>query len=63
MVKLINGILTDAVQRGASDIHFECYEKDIRVRYRIDGVLHGDHAAAHQDEGGAHLALQDPART
>src|SRR5687768_742898 len=39
VVKLINGILTDAVQRGASDIHFECYEKDIRVRYRVDGVL------------------------
>src|SRR3954454_6255498 len=39
VVKLINGILTDAVHRGASDIHFECYEKDIRVRYRIDGVL------------------------
>ena len=27
------------MQRGARDIHFECYEKDIRVRYRIDGVL------------------------
>jgi type IV pilus assembly protein PilB len=39
VVKLINGILSDAVNRGASDIHFECYEKDIRVRYRIDGVL------------------------
>jgi len=39
VVKLINGILTDAVHRGASDIHFECYEKEIRVRYRIDGVL------------------------
>jgi len=39
VVKLINGILTDAVHRGASDIHLECYEKDIRVRYRIDGVL------------------------
>jgi type IV pilus assembly protein PilB len=39
VVKLINGILTDAVNKGASDIHFECYEKDIRVRYRIDGVL------------------------
>ncbi|HEX8211767.1 MAG TPA: type IV-A pilus assembly ATPase PilB [Longimicrobium sp.] len=39
VVKLINGILTDAVQKGASDIHFECYEKDIRVRYRVDGVL------------------------
>ena len=39
VVRLINGILTDAVRRGASDIHFECYEKDVRVRYRIDGVL------------------------
>ena len=39
VVKLINGVLTDAVHRGASDIHFECYEKDVRVRYRIDGVL------------------------
>ncbi len=39
VVKLINGILNDAVTRGASDIHFECYEKDIRVRYRVDGVL------------------------
>ncbi len=39
VVKLINGILTDAVRRGASDIHFECYEADMRVRYRIDGAL------------------------
>jgi type IV pilus assembly protein PilB len=39
VVKLINGIMTDAVTRGASDIHFECYEKEVRVRYRIDGVL------------------------
>jgi len=39
VVKLINGILNDAVTRGASDVHFECYEKDIRVRYRVDGVL------------------------
>ena len=39
VVKLINGILTDAVKRGASDIHFECFEADMRVRYRIDGAL------------------------
>jgi type IV pilus assembly protein PilB len=39
VVKLLNGILTDAVKRGASDIHFECFEHDIRVRYRIDGAL------------------------
>jgi type IV pilus assembly protein PilB len=39
VVKLINGILTDAVRRGASDIHFECFENELRVRYRIDGAL------------------------
>jgi type IV pilus assembly protein PilB len=39
VVKLINGILTDAVVRGASDIHIEPYEKELRVRYRIDGAL------------------------
>ncbi|HSM35644.1 MAG TPA: type IV-A pilus assembly ATPase PilB [Longimicrobiales bacterium] len=39
VVKLINGILTDAVLKGVSDIHIEPYEKEIRVRYRIDGAL------------------------
>ena len=39
VVKLINGILTDAVRRGASDIHIEPFEKELRVRYRIDGSL------------------------
>jgi type IV pilus assembly protein PilB len=39
VVKLINGILTDAVKRGASDIHIEPFEHEIRVRYRIDGSL------------------------
>ena len=39
VVKLINGIMTDAVKRGASDIHIEPFEKEIRVRYRIDGSL------------------------
>jgi type IV pilus assembly protein PilB len=39
VVKLINAILTDAVKRGASDVHFECFEHEIRVRYRIDGAL------------------------
>ena len=40
VVKLLNAILTDAVKKGASDIHFECFEHDIRVRYRVDGALH-----------------------
>jgi type IV pilus assembly protein PilB len=39
VVKLINGLLTDAVKRGASDIHLEPFEHEIRVRYRIDGSL------------------------
>lgn len=39
VVKLINAILTDAVKRGASDIHFECFEHELRVRYRVDGAL------------------------
>ncbi len=39
VVKLVNLILLDAIKRGASDIHIEPYEKVLRVRYRIDGVL------------------------
>lgn len=40
IVKLVNLVLLDAIKRGASDIHLEPYEKVLRVRYRIDGVLH-----------------------
>ena len=39
VVKLINGLLTDAVKRGASDIHIEPFEYEMRVRYRVDGSL------------------------
>src|SRR5436309_6289758 len=39
IVKLVNLVLTDAVKRGASDIHMEPYEKEFRVRFRIDGVV------------------------
>ena len=39
VVKLVNIILTDAIKKGASDIHVEPYEKSFRVRYRVDGVL------------------------
>ncbi len=39
IVKYVNKILLDAIRRGASDIHFEPYERSYRVRYRIDGVL------------------------
>ena len=40
VVKLVNLVLTDAIKKGASDIHIEPYEKIFRVRYRIDGVLY-----------------------
>jgi type IV pilus assembly protein PilB len=40
VVKLVNLILVDAIKKGASDIHIEPYEKEYRVRYRIDGMLH-----------------------
>jgi len=40
VVRLVNIILTDAIKRSASDIHIEPYEKEYRVRYRIDGILY-----------------------
>jgi type IV pilus assembly protein PilB len=40
VVKLVNLIFSDAIKRGASDIHLEPYEKEYRVRYRIDGILY-----------------------
>ena len=52
VVRLVNALLSDAVKRGASDIHFEPAHEFLRIRYRIDGVLrqirslHRDHWAA-----------------
>ena len=40
VVKLVNMVLVDAIRKGASDIHWEPYEKVFRIRFRIDGVLH-----------------------
>jgi len=40
VVKLVNSLISDAVAKGASDIHIEPYEKQVRVRFRIDGQLH-----------------------
>ncbi|HEX8065626.1 MAG TPA: ATPase, T2SS/T4P/T4SS family [Thermoleophilaceae bacterium] len=39
-IKLVNSIIAQAVEDGASDIHFEPHNKDMRVRFRVDGVLH-----------------------
>jgi type IV pilus assembly protein PilB len=40
IVKYINKVLLDAVRKGASDLHFEPYEKKYRIRFRIDGILY-----------------------
>src|SRR6185295_9271797 len=40
VVKLVNMVLADAIRKGASDSHWEPYEKTFRIRFRIDGVLH-----------------------
>ncbi|HEY2732483.1 MAG TPA: type IV-A pilus assembly ATPase PilB, partial [Polyangiales bacterium] len=42
VIRLCNAVLLSAIKKGASDIHMEPYEKVIRVRYRIDGVLHDE---------------------
>ncbi|MCP4273706.1 MAG: type IV-A pilus assembly ATPase PilB, partial [Gammaproteobacteria bacterium] len=39
IVRFVNKLLLDAIRKGASDLHFEPYEKKYRVRYRIDGIL------------------------
>ncbi len=41
VVRFINKVMLDAIRKGASDIHFEPYEKSYRIRYRLDGVLKG----------------------
>lgn len=40
IVKLVNTVLFDAIKKGASDVHFEPYERSFRIRYRLDGILH-----------------------
>jgi len=39
IIRLVNALMLSAIQKGASDIHVEPYEKDMRIRFRIDGVL------------------------
>jgi type IV pilus assembly protein PilB len=40
IIKLVNVVLMSAIQKGASDIHIEPYEKEFRIRYRVDGILY-----------------------
>ena len=60
VVRLVNIILTDAIKRGASDIHIEPYEKEYRVRYRVDGAAGGGDEPSEQAQGSDRLAHQDP---
>ena len=46
VVKILNLILMEAIQQGASDVHFEPHDGGLRIRYRIDGVLQNRHAPA-----------------
>ena len=62
VVKLVNSLIADAVRKGASDIHIEPYEKKLRVRYRIDGVLQEMMAPPFKLQGGDHLAPEDHGR-
>lgn len=48
IIRLLNLILSEAIQQGASDIHFEPCEDDLRVRYRIDGVLQDRHSPSQE---------------
>lgn len=48
IIKLLNLIIVEAIQQGASDIHFEPFEDRLRVRYRIDGVLQNRHSPAQE---------------
>ncbi len=51
IIRLLNLILTEAIQQGASDIHFEPSPEGLKVRYRIDGVLQPRHAPAAEYQG------------
>ena len=59
IVKLVNLVLTDAVKRGASDIHMEPYEREFRVRFRIDGVLQSIMTPPLEVEGRHYFARED----
>lgn len=48
IIRLLNLILSEAIGQGASDIHFEPFEDDLKVRYRIDGVLQSRHCPARE---------------
>ncbi len=58
VIRLVNAMIAQAVEKRASDIHIEPFEKEFRVRYRVDGVLVQPGAAAARVEGRHHLARE-----
>jgi type IV pilus assembly protein PilB len=48
IVRLVNAFLLNAIKQGASDIHIEPYEKKLRIRYRVDGVMHEERSPHHR---------------
>ena len=60
LIRLVNQIIVDAFKLRASDIHLEPLEKKFRLRYRIDGVMHGDEVAAEAVAGADHRPVEDP---
>ena len=62
VIKLVNSILGQAVTEGASDIHFETGEGEMRIRFRIDGVLQEAAQGAEANGRGRRLAHQDHER-
>ncbi len=62
VIQLVHRVIKEAVERGSSDIHFEPGDDEMRVRYRIDGVLAGGGRDPRQRRPGRRLAREDPLR-
>ena len=62
VIRLLNSILFQAVKERASDIHIEPFERELEVRFRIDGLLYKMLSPRQGDPGGAHLPRQDHVR-
>ena len=58
VIRMVNAIIAQAVEKRASDIHIEPFEKEFRIRYRMDGVLLQSGAAAARAAGRDHLPRQ-----
>ena len=62
IVRYVNGLIEQAIENRASDLHLEPTEHELRVRYRIDGVLHEIDTVPQGGAVGAHQPAQDHVR-